>query len=67
MFFKWLKLRGAFFSRNTDSEFKMLNKLASDLGGVKNTVYKDVIGEFREVYRSTDYLLGSGCLGRLSY
>lgn len=35
--------------RNTDSEFKMLNKLADDLGGVKGQSYPDVNGTLKIV------------------
>lgn len=33
--------------RNTDSEYKMLNKLADDLGGVSGGKYPNVIGELK--------------------
>jgi hypothetical protein len=35
--------------RTTDSEYKMLNKLASDLGGTTGSVKPNVIGEFKIV------------------
>jgi hypothetical protein len=40
---------GVKFLRNTDSEYKMLNKLASDLVGVKGQRYIDVTGELKIV------------------
>ncbi len=40
---------GVPFLRNTDSEYKMLNKLASDLGGVKGNVYTSITGELKIV------------------
>jgi hypothetical protein len=40
---------GTTWLRNTDSEFKMLNKLADDLGGVKGKTYSDVPGTLKIV------------------
>jgi hypothetical protein len=40
---------GGTWLRNTDSEYKMLNKLADDLGGVNGNTYPNVIGEFKIV------------------
>jgi hypothetical protein len=35
--------------RNTDSEYKMLNQLASDLGGVRGNTYPNVAGTLKIV------------------
>lgn len=40
---------GVPFLRNTDSEYKMLNQLAFDLGGVKGNAYTNVTGELKIV------------------
>lgn len=40
---------GKTWLRTTDSEYKMLNKLASDLGGTTGSVKPNVIGEFKIV------------------
>ncbi|WP_318345421.1 deaminase domain-containing protein [Flagellimonas baculiformis] len=40
---------GTTWLRNTDSEYKMLNKLADDLGGVKGKTYSDVTGTLKIV------------------
>ncbi|WP_271729872.1 deaminase domain-containing protein [Aquimarina algiphila] len=40
---------GTTWLRNTDSEFKMLNKLADDLGGVKGKVNSEVTGVLKIV------------------
>lgn len=33
--------------RTTDSEYKMLNRLAKELGAVKGKVYKEITGEIK--------------------
>lgn len=33
--------------RNTDSEYKMLNQLAQDLGGSRGNVYPNITGEIK--------------------
>jgi hypothetical protein len=38
---------GGTWLRNTDSEYKMLNKLANDLGGTPNTVKANINGELK--------------------
>ena len=40
---------GKTWLRTTDSEYKMLNKLASDLGGTTGSVKPNIIGEFKIV------------------
>jgi hypothetical protein len=40
---------GATWLRNTDSEYKMLNRLASDLGGVRGQTYRNITGELKIV------------------
>jgi hypothetical protein len=40
---------GGTWLRNTDSEYKMLNKLASDLGAVKGGRYPNITGEIKIV------------------
>ncbi|MEW7278177.1 deaminase domain-containing protein [Aquimarina sp. 2201CG1-2-11] len=40
---------GTTWLRNTDSEFKMLNKLADDLGGVKGQVNDKITGTLKIV------------------
>ncbi|OOV17875.1 hypothetical protein BXU10_16500 [Flavobacterium sp. LM4] len=35
--------------RNTDSEYKMLNRLANDLNVIKGKIYKEIRGELRIV------------------
>jgi hypothetical protein len=40
---------GRSWLRNTDSEYKMLNKLADDLGGVKGKTYPDMTGTLKIV------------------
>ena len=35
--------------RITDSEYRMLNKLADDLGGIKGNSYPNITGEFKIV------------------
>ncbi|AWX44282.1 hypothetical protein HME9304_01282 [Flagellimonas maritima] len=48
--------------RNTDSEYKMLNKLADDLGGVKGSSYPNVTGEIK-IVSERDYC--ASCQGVL--
>jgi len=38
---------GRTWLRNTDSEYKMLNKLASDLGGAQGVVKANIAGEIK--------------------
>ncbi|MEY8862123.1 deaminase domain-containing protein [Tenacibaculum singaporense] len=38
---------GTTWLRNTDSEYKMLNKLASDIGGIKGQIFHDVSGNLK--------------------
>lgn len=40
---------GAAWLRNTDSEYKMLNQLASDLGAAKGGKYAGITGELKVV------------------
>jgi The BURPS668_1122 family of deaminases len=67
---------GNVWLRNTDSEYKMLNKLASDLGGFKNTsIYgelkiisenmycascRGIIGQFHEMFPNIKLILIDG-------
>jgi hypothetical protein len=50
--FKALKVEGASggtWLRNTDSEYKMLNKLANDLEGKTGNIYPNIMGEIKIV------------------
>jgi hypothetical protein len=44
---------GTSWIRNTDSEYKMLNQLAADLGGVKGQKYTNITGELKIVSENT--------------
>ena len=46
--------------RNTDTEFKMLNQLASDLGAKPGCIYPEIIGELRIV---SEHPYCASCLG----
>ncbi len=52
--------------RNTDSEYKMLNKLADDLGGVKGNTYPNITGEIKVISERTYCTSCQGVLQQFS-
>ena len=51
---------GASWVRITDSEYRMLNDLASRLGGVKGNKYENIIGELKI---ASEYPFCTSCQG----